>query len=554
MVACKIVNRVSAIACTNGTESVLVAPRLCRNAVYGCEVVADVLTAVIARNLVEPLLTKRGQTSAVGGNYNISLRGHKLEVPTVAPKLAHDTLGAALTVEQGGVFLVLVEVGRKDNPYEHLFAIGGLNPAFLALTHRDVVVNLLVDECHLIECPTLAKGVEFGGLHNGVHMEHKVVAHLAERVDVVVARSEHLHLATVEHHAAYLVCGVDGGDEVEGVVTLPYNIRCVVVKGCGLVAHGAILAVPHKQTLLVALVARTAHTAEGNHPIVGTPYGILVIAGHLSPLLADVAGGAGGDVVDEDVRVGRNGIGGTCEVFAGVGKGSTCIVPGNLLAVEIGRKGCIPRLSLHNILTLSYNTIADGGYEDVGVVALIPIVPMAYHQIVVDAGFRLVGLGIYIRAFDVYDVHLLGVEHSLACGGNTKALDTLNVGELLFVASVGEYAPYLTVGHIVEAIANPLWRGAFLHKAHHIATLGRHQIDTRCTLVLGHIVIGNCEGGKGAVGRELLTAYTAHFPHHFGGKFTRCNLFGGEVVCELHNFQSCILATSCKEDCCHCCF
>ena len=240
-------------------------------------------------------------------------------------------------------------------------------------------------------------------------MYEELLANLAERVDVVVTRGEYLHHVAIQGHAAHLMGGGDGGDEVEGVVALPNHVGGIVVKRSGLVLHRAILAVPHKEPLFVTLVACTTHTAEGNHLVVGAPNGIFVITRHLAPLLADVAGCGSCYVVDEDVRVGRNSVGGTCEVFAGVGQSGTCIVPSNLLAVEVGSKGGIPRLTLHNIFATLYNALSERCDEDVGVVTLIPIVPVAYHQIVVDASLRFVGLGIYVGAFDIDNVHLLGV-------------------------------------------------------------------------------------------------------------------------------------------------
>ena len=75
---------------------------------------------------------------------------HYLEVPTIAPELAYRTLRTTLTEQQCRIFLVLVEVWWKYNPYQHLLAVCSLYPAFLNLTHFKLVVEGLVLPCHLL--------------------------------------------------------------------------------------------------------------------------------------------------------------------------------------------------------------------------------------------------------------------------------------------------------------------------------------------------------------------------------------------------------------------
>ena len=41
--------------------------------------------------------------------------------------------------------LVGIEVGRIDDPHEHILAVGGLHPAFLHIAHRQLGKNLVVD-------------------------------------------------------------------------------------------------------------------------------------------------------------------------------------------------------------------------------------------------------------------------------------------------------------------------------------------------------------------------------------------------------------------------
>ena len=53
--------------------------------------------------------------------------------------------------EQGGVFLGLVEVRRKNNPSEHILAITGLYPTLLNSRFGQLVENVLVLEGQLYD-------------------------------------------------------------------------------------------------------------------------------------------------------------------------------------------------------------------------------------------------------------------------------------------------------------------------------------------------------------------------------------------------------------------
>ena len=98
------------------------------------EIVAHALTSPIATYSLVPFMTESRQSAAVGGNDDISMCCHDLEIPTIAPELAYRTLRSAFAEEKGGILLVGIEVGGKDNPREHLLTVGGFHPSFLNLT------------------------------------------------------------------------------------------------------------------------------------------------------------------------------------------------------------------------------------------------------------------------------------------------------------------------------------------------------------------------------------------------------------------------------------
>ena len=74
---------------------------------------------------------------------------HYLEVPSVAPELAHRTLRSAFTIEQGRVFLSLIEVWGQYYPAQHIFAVSCLYPLFSDFPHLQLAVNMLIFVCKL---------------------------------------------------------------------------------------------------------------------------------------------------------------------------------------------------------------------------------------------------------------------------------------------------------------------------------------------------------------------------------------------------------------------
>ena len=229
---CEVEGRIATIRRSDTTQALLVAPLLLRHIVDSREVVLYVLSRVVARNLVEPLLTERRQATTVRCHYDIALCCHKLEVPTIAPELRNYTLRATLTVEQCRILLCLVKVRWKDNPSEHLLAVGSCHPALLDLAHLDIVVDSLIYVCELLHLSALE--VEFEHLRRHRNRHHRAYATTTanlERVDVVVALSQHLNLARLLNFGgADLVGSLDWGDKVHSFLAIPHHICCVVVE------------------------------------------------------------------------------------------------------------------------------------------------------------------------------------------------------------------------------------------------------------------------------------------------------------------------------------
>ena len=80
---------------TDGAEALAIHIRFGGNVVDGGEIVLHAEAGVVTADLFEPSFAETGQTAAVGGNDDVALCGHDLEVPTIAPELADGTLWTA---------------------------------------------------------------------------------------------------------------------------------------------------------------------------------------------------------------------------------------------------------------------------------------------------------------------------------------------------------------------------------------------------------------------------------------------------------------------------
>ncbi len=149
VVAREPIDREAAVAGAGTSEAVLIHVGFFGQRVDGRKVIFHVLSAIVAANLLKPLLPEAGEAAAVGGDHDIAVGSHHLQVPAVGPKLAYHALGAALTIEQRGVFLRRVEVGRIHHPGEHLLPVGGLDASLFHVAHAELGKNLLVFEREL---------------------------------------------------------------------------------------------------------------------------------------------------------------------------------------------------------------------------------------------------------------------------------------------------------------------------------------------------------------------------------------------------------------------
>ena len=87
------------------------------------------MSAIVTRNLCIPFGAKTGESTTVRCNYNVAVRSHESQIPTVRPELANWRLWAALTIQYSRILFVRVEFRRINNPCGHKFTIGGRHKA-----------------------------------------------------------------------------------------------------------------------------------------------------------------------------------------------------------------------------------------------------------------------------------------------------------------------------------------------------------------------------------------------------------------------------------------
>ena len=390
--------------------------------------------------------------------------------------------------------------------------------------------------------------------------------------DVVVALREHLDLALAQGDAADLVRGLDRRDEPQAVIAFPDDIHGVVVEIFGQVAHLGRGAVVEEQAGLVRLVARAPLREEGDLPVVGRPDGILVVAREVvaQPLdlltrvevrrLADVLRLSRSHVVDEDVRVGRYGVGRARERLAGVGQHRSGMVPGDLGHVEVGGQWGVPcRIGADDVHAGLQAVGPEVAHEDVEVFALIPIVPVADHQVVVDAGLRFVHVGVDVRRTACGRLYALHIPRLVAAGRDAESLDVaLQRRQLARVTARGAHLPHLHRAAAVREEEDLLSVGAPARGEAVRRGVGqphgdvRREVldpDGRHAAVLLHVVVGLLVEERLSVGRECGAAGPAHFPHHLGGEDPGGDLLVGQPVVDCQGCGSRIVAGAQPHSC-----
>ena len=448
-----------------------------------------------------------------------------MEIPPVTPELADGALRASLAEKQCGVFFCRVEVGRIDNPGEHLLVVGRLDPALLYLTHGELVEYLLVFERELFHLFALGvDAVNLVGLRHGVtHGDEAVLAHGSQRSVVVVAGGN-LFDFLVETHAEDVYLALIGRANEERLsVGSPGLFVGAVIEVGREVLFFASCHVHDKEAVLVRFVTVALHAAPGHVFAVGREGRRGVVAHHA---LGEVAGLFRAQVIEVDVGVGRDGVFQPRLLAAGVGYRLAVGGPGKRLDTAEGFHGRLVGLALHDVGDARKLLTVERG--NVGVRNLLdPLVPVFVHEVVDYTAGSLVEVGIDVRSL-LAVLHVADEEDLFLVGREEESVDALLVVAYLpGVAAVGLHDPQLRVAALARevgnlfAAVNPHGVALRLGGAGNlflVLSVDVHHEELAVALVLLHILVGNPEEDFALVGRNHRVAHPAKGHEHLGSQ------------------------------------
>ena len=253
--------------------------------VDGCEIVAHALSCPVAADCLVPLMAEAGQTAAVWCHDYVAVGCHDLEVPAVAPELAYRALRAAFAEEQGGVFLVWVEIGRENDPCEHVLAVGGLHPTLLYLAERKLGEDVVVfagNLCYHGFLHILARGddVDVGGRGEALACGEQLLAVVGEGYAAVVCLVVgNLTNGAFQVYLIHIDASVPYADEREGLgVGVPAECVDVGVERGADIVFLACGEVVDAKAVEVCLVAVASHRLPCHIASVGRELWVLVVA------------------------------------------------------------------------------------------------------------------------------------------------------------------------------------------------------------------------------------------------------------------------------------
>ena len=271
----------------------------------------------------------------VGGDDDIALLSHQTHVPAVGEELADGALRSALTEEQCGVLLGLVEVRWEDDPDEHIATVSGLDPALLDGDRAESVEGLLILVGKLVCSSRLwIYKVEVGRESVALSTCKEAPRLQIQRRVVMHARGDLADLSTLECELPELGFGVLRGEEEDGLaVRRPDRLVDIVFEAIGEEGLLPRLELLDEEALQVSFVAITLHADPADLRSVGREAWVRVVA---SVALGDIAGSARSEVVEVDVGIRREGVLKSCLFAGGISQCLPVGTPGEFLRTTEG--------------------------------------------------------------------------------------------------------------------------------------------------------------------------------------------------------------------------
>ena len=425
MHAGQVIDRISAVAGTAGGQFADIRFRL--DHLGGAQVILHVQAGVVARNLLTPFLSEGGGTAAVRQHDHIALGGHQPVIPAIRPTLAQSSLRTSQEDFDGRILNAGIEFRREKHPGQHILSVHGIHVAFFGLIRSQLREDVLVLVCKLGEGSVGTDGHQFGGeFHAAIAGKQGPVFLDAEgrsEIEPGIFGGE-AGDNPLRGDAENAFQPIYKGAEPDALaIGIPDRIFDIGVQLGGKMAdigdgeRGLVFRSGgdrgHHQAHLVGFIAVPGHAQPGQLAAIGTPDRIGVVAGSTR----NPTGLAGGDIIDKDIGIGREGVFLPGEFLARIGDARTVRTPGSLLqaAKRLHRKLEFAGILAQQVEGLVRGDEAVPGRCQVSLRQfLYPMVPVAIHQVFgyISLGFvqgRVEVGGMLDRAGNRADIEHLGV-------------------------------------------------------------------------------------------------------------------------------------------------
>ena len=265
------------------------------------------------------------------------------------------------------------------------------------------------------------------------------------------------------------------------------------------------------------------HAFPGDALAIVAEDGVLVVAHNA---FADVDGRAVGNVVDENVAVGAEGIVLAGLGTAGVGNATAVGREVELLDTAPGAHGALVGFGTDDIDHVAKvdSFVGEGGEEDVGIL-IHPAVPMTVHEVFVDTTSGLVETGVeFLDIVGASDGDVANVENLVAFGRNLEPFEAcIDGGENGFFLRInvhgndgvatGEEKGFVVEPHGVELVLDSVGDAYGLPVA-----FDGDEIELGVAFVLLNVVIGVGIDHTRTVGAYGKFAHFTEFPHNLGSE------------------------------------
>ena len=232
----------------------------------------------------------------------------------------------------------------------------------------------------------------------------QLVATKSQCAKIVVTLSQLCQLVAIgDVYIIYMSLSVPNTREVETLrVVVPDKLIHIALKSLAHETFLARLQIHDKQTVLVALIAIMLHTLPSD---VLTVRRVLWIGVVTHDFRTDISGLLGSEVIDKDVRVGRDSILQSRFLATGIGNLLAVRTPRQLLHTSERLHRTLVRFALQNICNV-LKTVVEVSHKGVGS-SSHPFIPMLVHQVSNDAtrGFRKVRIFVCCAGHRLYLTH-----------------------------------------------------------------------------------------------------------------------------------------------------